>query len=237
SAGAPAAAAPVEILGREALPAESFLGISESLVNEVARRSFTRKARFQMHSSLNAQRLLGSEAIYALVPGLRGIGPREDLDLEVSFRETPRLEFGSAADGQARIGLLVSGVDLAIRRNEGGKVTWLGTLRIESGRMAVVPFANVLGGISFRVVENHWKTSSTGIEFDDAMVAATLQELAFGKVFQTSYAPLLTRNLRIGDTEFVPGSFPTVDGYLVIGLTERAPSEPAAAAAATRTGS
>jgi hypothetical protein len=232
SVDAPVHAAPAALPEKETLPTDSFLGISESLVNEASRRLFSRKAPFHTRSSLNAQRLLSSDAIYALIPGLRSVGSRDQLDLEVALREAPRLEFDQAPDGQALIRVLVSGVDLHIlRREEGKAAARLGTLHIASGRMGAVPFANVLGGISFRVVENRWTTSSSGLEFDDEMVAATLQEIAFGKIFETSYAPLLTRNLRIGDTEFAPRSFTTMDGYLVIGLGERSP------AVATRTDS
>ena len=234
----PAPAPPPEIKGEGALPSGSFLGISESLANEVARRAFSRKTRFPLRSGLSAQRLLSSEAIYALIPGLRGLDSREQLDLDLSFREAPRLEFDAGPDGQARIRVLVSGVDLRILRKEADRATWLGTLHIESGRMAAVPFPNVLGGISFRVVENRWKTSSSGLAFDDEMVAATLQEIAFGKIFETSYAPLLTRNLHIGDTEFVPRWFTAARGYLIIGLGEGPPLEPSRSpAAATRTDS
>ena len=216
------AAAPGGLPAKADLPAESFLGISESLVNEASRRIFSGRKAFHARSSLNAQRLLSSDAVYALIPGLRTVGAREQLEIEVTFGEAPRLEFGQASDGEALIRVLVSGVDLHILRHEEGKAaTRLGTLHIASGRMGAVPFANVLGGISFRLVENRWTTSSSGLEFDDEMVAATLQEIAFGKVFETSYAPVLTRHLHIGDTEFVPRSFTSRSGYLVIGLGER----------------
>ena len=213
------AGSPPSLARREALPAGSFLGISESLVNEVARRTLSRRSRFHSRGSGNARRLFQSDAIYALIPGLRNLPAKEQIDLEVSFREPPRLKFESR-DGEAVIRVLVSGVDLDIRRHEAGHTTSLGTLHIDSGRMAVVPFANLLGGISFRIVENRWRTSSSGLEFDDAMVAATLQEITFGKVFETSYDPLSIRDLRIGDTAFVPRSFTAVSGYLVIGLGE-----------------
>jgi hypothetical protein len=103
--------------------------------------------------------------------------------------------------------------------------------------VAVVPFANVLGGISFRIVENQWHVSSDGLEFDDDLVAATLQELTFGKIFATTYAPLLLRALHLGGTEFLPQSFAVNGNYLVIGLGEPHPSERARSSeAAKRTG-
>jgi hypothetical protein len=236
SAEPPAGPALREFHGRGSLPSASFLAISESLVNEVARRRLSERTLFHARSGGNVRRLLESEAIYALIPGLRTIDAKEQLDFEVDFREAPRLEFRNGADGRAVIRVLVSGVDIAVRRQAGGTTTRLGTLHIESGQMAAVPFTNVLGGISFRVVENRWRVFSTGLEFDDELVAATLQEIAFGKLFETTYDPLLTRDLRIGDTEFVPRSFAAVDGYLVIGLEERPQRElPPSAAAATRT--
>jgi hypothetical protein len=86
-------------------------------------------------------------------------------------------------------------------------------------------------------VENQWQVSSSGIEFDEDLVAATLQEITFGKIFATSYEPLLKRTLRLGETEFVPQSFGVTDGYLVIALGEPRPRElGGAAAAAIRTG-
>lgn len=238
SAEPPAGPALPEFRGRGSLPSASFLGISESLVNEVVRRRLSERTLFHARSGGKARRVLESEAIYALIPGLRAIDAKEQLDFEVDFREAPRLEFRNGADGRAVIRVFVSGVDIAVRRQAAGTTTRLGTLHIESGQMAAVPVTNVLGGISFRVVENRWRVSSTGVEFDDELVAATLQEIAFGKLFETTYEPLLTRDLRIGDTEFVPRSFAAVDGYLVIGLEERPQRElPPSAAAATRTGS
>lgn len=237
SAEVPARGAPPRALARRgSLPTESFLGISESLVNAVARRVLAGGRHFHSRRSGNARRVLQSDAIHALIPGLRKLPPGEPIALEVAFREAPRFEFGSAEDGQALIRVVVSGVDLELRRSEGGTTATVGTLHIDAGRMAVVPFANLLGGISFRVVENRWRTSSTGVEFDDELVAATLQEIAFGKVFETSYAPLWARDLRIGDTQFFPRSFAALEGYLVIGLGERPALAPEpASAAATRT--
>jgi hypothetical protein len=209
------------------LPTESFLGISETLVNEISRRLLSRKAPFRSRSGGSGKRILASEAVYALVPGLRTVGPREQLDFEIAFEEAPRFAFRTES-GRAVIGVTVSGMELRIRRTGTAGAAVLGTLRIDRGHMAAVPTTNLLGGISFEVVENRWETSSSGIAFDDAMVAATLQEIAFGRIFETSYAPLFARGLRLGETAFLPRSFAAMDGYLVIGLEE---------AGATRTGS
>ena len=72
---------------------------------------------------------------------------------------------------------------------------------------------------------------------DEELAAATLQEMTFSKIFETSYEPLLTRSMHLGRTQFLPRSFGVVDGYLVIGLGEPPPPDGSPpAAAATRTG-
>jgi hypothetical protein len=86
-------------------------------------------------------------------------------------------------------------------------------------------------------VENEWRVSSAGLEFDEDLAAATLQELAFGKIFATGYAPVLLRTLQLGGTEFLPQSFAVNGSYLVIGLGEpRSPEPSSSDAAAKRTG-
>ena len=65
-------------------------------------------------------------------------------------------------------------------------------------------------------------------------MAATLQEITFGKIFATSYEPLLMRALRLGGTEFVPQSFAVADGYLFIALGEPRPPEVAGPAVAAK---
>jgi hypothetical protein len=228
----------------EPLPSGSFLGLSESFVNEIARRVVANKSKSQRKSTGRFRKLLASDAAYTLVPGLRKIDSKDNLTLDVAIPSAPRFEFRAVDErknpsgaSRALIRVLMSGVQIDVRKDEGGKKTLLGTIHVDSVRMAVVPFMNQLGGISFRIVENQWQVSSTGIEFDEDLVAATLQEITFGKIFATSYEPLLTRALRLGETEFVPQSFAVAGGYLVIALGEPRPSEiGGVAAAAMRTG-
>jgi len=230
--------------GTGLLPPGSFLGLSESFVNEIARRVASDKSKSRRKSTGNFRKLLASDAAYALVPGLRKIDSKEHVYFDVAFPSAPRFEFrrieeGGPASGagQALIRVLLSGAEIAIRKDDGGRTTVLGTIHLDSCRMAVVPFLNLLGGISFRIVENEWQVSSTGLEFDEDLVAATLQEITFGKIFATSYEPLLSRALHLGETEFVPKSFAVTDGYLVIGLGEPQPPEVGGhAVAAKRTG-
>ena len=60
------------------------------------------------------------------------------------------------------------------------------------------------------------------------LVAATIQELIFGEVFETTYDPPLRNQLKVGRAVFVPREFARVGHHLVIGLDLPA-IEPAAA--------
>ena len=84
-----------------------------------------------------------------------------------------------------------------------------------------MPYYSLLGGVSLDALENEWEISSTGIEFDEETFAATLQELLFGEIFETSYTPLLSDGLDVGATRFDAQYFRHVDRYLVIGLGHR----------------
>jgi hypothetical protein len=223
------------------LPSGSFLGLSESFMNEIARRVTSDTSDSHRKSTGNFRKLRASDALYALVPGLRRLDAKENVTFEVAFPSAPHFEFrrfgeggGASSGSQALIRVLLSGMEIHVRKNESGRTTLLGTIHVDSGRMAVVPFANVLGGISFRIVENHWQVSSAGLEFDKDLVAATLQELTFGKIFTTSYEPLLLRALHVGGTEFLPQSFAVNGSYLVIGLGEPRPTEAKGPAVASK---
>jgi hypothetical protein len=217
------------------LPSGSFLGLSESFVNEIARRMTADTPGSHRKSDGKIRKLRAGDAVYALIPGLRELDSKENLSFEVTFPFAPRFEFHhldeeepASSGNRALIRVLLSGMEIHVRKNEGGRTRLLGTVHVDSARMAVVPFASVLGGISFRIVENQWQVSSVGLEFDEDLVAATLQELTFGKIFATSYEPLLLRALHLGGTEFRPQSFAVNGSYLVIGLGEPTSSERAA---------
>jgi hypothetical protein len=236
SGDAAAPSAPQQQLeGMGPFPSGSFLGLSESFVNETARRVASKKSVSHKKSTSNYRKLLASDAVYSLIPGLRKLDSKANVYFEVAFPSAPQFEFRRLGS-QALIRVLLSDVAIEVRKDESGRQTLLGTLHIDSGRMGVVPFTNLLGGVSFRIVENEWQVSSSGLEFDEDLVAATLQEITFGKIFATSYEPLLARTLRVGATEFIPQSFDVTSGYLVIGLGEPRPPETGTpVAAATRT--
>ena len=222
------------MIPRSRLPRDSFVGVSESLINEVARRVLASKPVSRRLSAGNVRKLLASDAVYALIPGLRGVGARETLYFEAVYPKPPQFEFRQDK-GRAVIRVLLSDLAINIRRGDGEGAKLLGTLHVESGRMAVTPVASPIGGISFKMVENQWRVSSSGLEFNDDLIAATLQELTFGKIFETSYAPLLTRALKLGKTEFLPRSFAVIDRYLVVGLGEPRRDLASSAGDATRT--
>ena len=235
--GPTAGRVPPRVIDDDPRPPGSFLGLSESFVNEVARRVLAKAQGSRRGSAGNFRKLLKSDAVYALAPGLRKVDGKESIDLEVQFSSVPRFQFESldgeasaATDARALIRVVLSGVELNLRKDSGGKSSIIGTLRIDSARMSVVPYVNLLGGISFRLVENQWKVSSSGLQFDEDLVAATLQEVTFGKIFKTSYDPVMTRTLRLGKTVFVPRGLAVNDGYLLIGLGEPPPLEQRATA-------
>ena len=76
-----------------------------------------------------------------------------------------------------------------------------------------------MGGTSFEIIENEWNVSSDGIEFNDSLLAATLQELTFAEAFETTYDPLGRGDLRVGETLFNPARFLVEGDHLVIELT------------------
>jgi hypothetical protein len=96
----------------------------------------------------------------------------------------------------------------------------LGTLEIESSRLAVAPYLSAAGGISFDVIENEWRLSSRGIEFDEETLAAVFQELFFGEMFETRYDPVGRESFELGETKFNPRYFSLLGQHLVIGLTD-----------------
>lgn len=231
------------ILNRASFPGTSFVGVSEGFVNEVARRVVAERPGTHRISSSSFKRLLSNDAVYALAPGLRRIGSKDRVYVEITYPNAPRFVFEpqggdrSVAEGaRARIRLELSGIDVNFRRDESGAQSLLGSLHVDAARITIVPAASILGGVSFKIVENDWTVSASGLEFDRSLVAATLQELTFSKVFETTYAPLFTRAMQLGSTSFVPRTFDVVDGYLVIGLGDPSKLEPARATeASTRT--
>ena len=117
------------------------------------------------------------------------------------------------------IRIRLTALEMIIWEFVGGKKRWLGSVDIDSATVAVAPYLNVLGGISFDTIENDWRLSSRGIEFDEEILAATFQELFFSEMFETRYEPVALDTFDVGRTRFDPRYFSLIGGHLVIGLT------------------
>lgn len=202
----------------------SYVALSESFVNDLARIAISRTSSERLRPTGNLGKLLRSSSAYALIPGLRGLASTEKLLYSVAFHAPPRIEFKAGAGGDAIIHMALSDIELRLYKEEvDHATTLLGALAVKSGNLAVVPYRGVLGGISFRILENEWVVSSSGIRFDDALVAATLQEVTFSRFFETTYRPLAVEHWRLGSSGFAPLAFHAEKGYLVIDVGE-APS-------------
>lgn len=251
----------------------SFLAVSEPLLNALTRRAFSRLSSLPRKPGGSFAKLLKSDSLLALIPGLRQVDHKEKLYFTFKMRETPRVELrgigeappvprsprldagvlveaspaidasavvvapptatapapgadgssamiggAAATDGQAvaSIAIHVEGMEVSVWRAGETEDALLGSLEIESGHVGLAPYASPLGGVSFEVLENDWKVSSSGIEFNDELFAATIQELIFGEAFETRYEPLLRDGLGVGDTRLMPGPIRVVEDYLVI---------------------
>jgi hypothetical protein len=204
----------------------SFLGLSESFMNFALRAAFREIDGRPREPSGGLRKLLRSESVYALIPGMRGVASREALRIGLAFHASPEIEIAAAdevrgsAGGQGaviRIGL--SDVEMILWESDGESEQWLGSVDIDSARIAVAPYHNVLGGVSFHAIENIWRVSSRGIEFDEQVLAAVFQELLFGEIFETRYEPVGRESFDVGETRFSPRYFNLVGSHLVIGLT------------------
>ena len=205
----------------------SYLGLSESFLNAAVRAAIGQLRTRPRKPSGNLSKLLRGSAVHALIPGLRDLESPENLRLGLAIPSAPKIEFEaieqepvdgetSAVPNRAVIGIRLSGVELTIWESD----ELLGALEIESARLAVAPYLNLLGGISFDIVENTWLLSSRGIDFDEETLAATFQELFFGEMFETRYEPVAQRSFDLGETQFHPRYFSLLGHYLVIGLTD-----------------
>ncbi len=205
----------------------SYLGVSESFLNVAIRAAIGRLRTEPRQLSSGVSKLLRGSAARSLIPGLRDVESPENLRVGLVFHSPPRIEFEvleAAADqtatdavpNRALIRIHLSGAELTLWESD----EFLGALEIESARLAVAPYLNLLGGISFDIVENAWLLSSRGMEFDEETLAATFQELFFGEVFETSYEPVAQRSFDLGETKFQPRYFSLLGQHLVIGLTE-----------------
>jgi hypothetical protein len=223
----------------------SFLAVSETTLNAILERVYLAWSKPASQPHGNVRKLFRSTEMLTLVPGLREIEDRQSLRWAVRFTATPRIEVGrlgdlATPDAAERfspfawpsiaelplITLRTRGIEIEFTRS-GETRESVGALLIDSGVVSAVPYANRLGGISLHVVSNEWRVSSRGIEFEEQLLAATLQELIFAELFETRYEPLARSALTVGPIRFEPSGFSTADDYLVIDLVRVPPVLPA----------
>jgi hypothetical protein len=195
--------------------ARSFLGLSESFLNFALATAFRELDGKPREPSGGLRKLFRSDAVYALIPGLRGLDTRDALRLGFTFHGPPAIDFTSTEEDRAVIGIHLADVEMTVWAAE----RWIGSVAVDAATVSVAPYFNRLGGISFDIVENDWQLSSRGIEFDEELLAATFQEMFFGEVFETRFEPVAEDGFAVGDTRFDPRYFSLVGKHLVIGLT------------------
>jgi hypothetical protein len=156
---------------------------------------------------------------------MRDVDQRDGLALGFRFNRTPRLSLVAVDPATDRerpaLALTLDDVEIEWTQLHDGERIWLGTVRVERAEITIAPFVGPLGGVSFELVDNSWSLTSSGIEFNEALLAATLQELVFAEVFSTKFDPLLRQPLMLASTAFAPSGFRLAGDYLVV---EFAPS-------------
>jgi hypothetical protein len=191
----------------------SFVGLSESFGNFALSRALREMDGRTEKPSDSLRRLFKSDAIFALFPGLRAMELEDRLRLGFSFHTPPRIEFAAEAQ-RAVIRIRLSDLEMTLWDEE----RWLGAVAVDGATISVAPYHSRLGGISFDLVENDWRLSASGIEVDKELLAATLQEMLFGEVFETRYDPVADGELEVGTEAFDTRFFGLVGSHLIIGL-------------------
>lgn len=210
-------AAPPE-LDRTQLPRDRpSLAISPAFLNAMLASSFTGSTGVTRKARGDFSRLMKSSAVYALIPGLRGVTSRETLSFSFAFPSAPTVEF-RALDDTAEIRIRFQGIEMNVWEKTPDGPVRLGAMVVDSGTVGLALVPNTLGGVSFKIVENDWHVSSRGIEFDDVLFEATLQELMFAEAFETLSEPLLREGLSGGGMTLAPRAFRVAGGYLVVEL-------------------
>ena len=213
-----------------------FVGISRSFLSAVLRSALSGAGEIPRRPRGDLTRIMKSSSIYTLIPGLRGVKNKENVFLTFAFSSAPEIEFEtlSAPDSvpdpagaethQAEprdrvvIRIHLSGIEMSVWEDQGDRNTLLGTLQIDGGTVGAVPYPNMLGGVSFQLVENEWSASSSGIEINDTLFAATLQELVFAEMFGTLSEPVWREGLAVGGSRPMAERFSTAGDYLVVDL-------------------
>jgi hypothetical protein len=226
---------------------QSYLGISETFLNALIRARLDGTSERVYRPAGDARTLFKSEALLALIPGLRDLGPDEVVHFTIRMPRTPEIAFGTLAgattvrdgsildDRAATLNVILDDVEIGIWSTLDDATRRLGTLTIDTARVGIAPYSGVLGGVSFATIENRWKLSSTGLEVNDALFAATLQEIVFGELFETEFNPIARNAFNLGEDAIQAKFFRRLGRYLVVGLSVAETEPVEARQAPTRT--
>lgn len=205
-------------LDRTKLPQDRpSIAVSPVFINAMLASAFSGSTGVTRKAHGDFSRLLKSSSVYALIPGIRGIKCRETLSFSFAFHDPPSVEFVPRGSG-AEIRLQFRGIEMIVWDKRPDGPVPLGAIVVDEGTVGLAPVPGTLGGVSLKVLENDWDVSSRGIEFDEPLFEATLQELMFAQAFETISEPILREGLTMGGITVAPHAFRVVDGYLVVEL-------------------
>jgi hypothetical protein len=215
------------------LAGRSFIGLSQTFLNAVLERRIADVPGRHFEPGGSLGEALRSEAILVLIPGLGERGLPAGAFFTFAFGAPPRIEFGALSRpegtegggaGPATIRVVLA--DVEVRIHAPGVEAPLGTLEVDAASVTVAPYASVAGGVSFAMLENDWALSSRGIEFNEPLLAAAIQEVIFSEVFETESDPLAHEAFGVGAARFRPRFFHRAGEHLVVELGGADPEAP-----------
>lgn len=204
----------------------SSLAVSERLIDRLLEIALPGGPGQPRRAGEKWRRVLASEAFRALVPGLERLDAPDALRVSLGLHAPPRVRFvEDVPGGTAAVRIEIDGIELGFWSQPPGlpEPERLGTVEIDAARLTVVPYTSPLGGVSLELVENDWRVSAHGLAVDAPLLAATLQELVFGELFETRYDPFAREGLPVAASSFAPSRFAVAGGFLVL---EFVPAEP-----------
>jgi hypothetical protein len=174
--------------------------------------------------------LLNSGAAYALAPGLRRIESKENIDLEIRFSSVPRFEFESvtdktvASDARALIRVVLSGVELNLRKESAGQSFDHRHASCRFGQDECRPVCESPGWDLIPARRESMEGLLEGLEFDEDprgrhAPGGDLREDLRDELRPGVDAHAASRKHRVRPA----ASFAVNDGYLLIGLGEPPP--------------
>lgn len=196
----------------------SFVALSEEFLGVALRSIYLDAQSGPRPPGAGVRRVLGSDAIRSLIPGLARARRASDLTVGLSLRRPPAIHLTSAPGDPALIRADLSGIEVGLWETSPGGPTRLGTLAFDTASVTLRPYRGPLPGVSFEIVENDWSCSARDIDADEEALAAVVEEVVFGQVFGTRQDPLGRDALRVGSAQLAPSRFEVRDRHLVIDL-------------------